>query len=69
MREKRENQEREMFFEKPVKRRANYYDTKRYEFAHHKICLMILLISQDRIIRTPPKLVWGMMHQRGFKCR
>jgi len=58
MREKRENQEREMFFEKPVKRRADYYDTKRYEFAHRKICLMILLISQDRNIRTPPKLVW-----------
>jgi hypothetical protein len=57
-REKRGNQEREMFCENQSKEKAISMIRKPQEFAHRKICLMILLISQGRIIRTPPKLVW-----------
>jgi hypothetical protein len=56
--EERKPRERKMFFENQSREKHISTIRKPYEFAHHKICLMILLISQRRIIRTPPKLVW-----------
>jgi hypothetical protein len=53
-----ERENREMFCENRTSNQAKFTIRKTSVLAHRKLYLMLLQISQGRIIRTQPKLVW-----------